>query len=138
MHWFSAIDLFEDRAMGGRLFTEVQKCWQSRPVARSGTGAATDRPARCGFHGWCCGRGRGDQQSIGFFRDLPQRAAQQRIEELAYSDTLDRVAHRLLLPVDRVLQQRERCAAAVRDPAYRPDRFKNINDLLGHQFGDRC
>ncbi|AVS95557.1 putative bifunctional diguanylate cyclase/phosphodiesterase [Paracidovorax avenae] len=74
------------------------------------------------------------------FRDLTlQHAAQKRIEQLAYSDVLTGLPNRLLL---------SRCVASALETARAQgggfailfidlDRFKIINDSLGHLFGDR-
>lgn len=75
-----------------------------------------------------------------FAKDLSEKlAAQQRIEQLAYSDPLTGLPNRLLL-TERVehalhLAQREGNSFAVLFLDL--DRFKHINDSLGHLFGDR-
>ncbi|WP_342130001.1 sensor domain-containing protein [Hydrogenophaga sp. OTU3427] len=75
-----------------------------------------------------------------FAKDLTEKlAAQQRIEQLAYSDPLTGLPNRLLL-TERVehalhLAQRENTTFAILFLDL--DRFKQINDSLGHLFGDR-
>ncbi|MFC7459081.1 EAL domain-containing protein [Hydrogenophaga defluvii] len=75
-----------------------------------------------------------------FAKDLTEKlAAQQRIEQLAYSDPLTGLPNRLLL-TERVehalhLAQREGTRFAILFLDL--DRFKQINDSLGHLFGDR-
>ncbi len=79
-------------------------------------------------------------QIIGFFKDISETvAAKQRIEELAYHDALTGLPNRLML-AERIefalsLSQREKSPLAVLFLDL--DRFKHINDSLGHMFGDR-
>ncbi|MGD9775054.1 EAL domain-containing protein [Diaphorobacter sp.] len=79
-------------------------------------------------------------QTIGFMRDLTsQRAAQKRIEELAYNDALTGLPNRLLLnrtlaqAIDAARSHGQGFAILFLDL----DRFKLVNDSLGHPFGDR-
>lgn len=79
-------------------------------------------------------------QSIGFMRDLTQqRAAQQRIEQLAYSDALTGLPNRLNLTqrVDAAIEVARTSGTVFSILFIDLDRFKIINDSLGHQFGDR-
>ena len=79
-------------------------------------------------------------QTICFFRDLTEKlAAQQRIETLAYSDVLTGLPNRLLLNqrVEFALRIAERHGGQFAIFFLDLDRFKNINDSMGHAFGDQ-
>ncbi len=74
------------------------------------------------------------------FRDLTERLdAQKRIEALAYTDVLTGLPNRLLLGqrVAVALRAAQRSGATFALMFIDLDRFKNINDSLGHAFGDR-
>ncbi|MEI8156394.1 MAG: EAL domain-containing protein [Burkholderiales bacterium] len=75
------------------------------------------------------------------FRDLTERLdAQKRIEALAYTDALTGLPNRLLLGqrVAVALRAAQRNGATFAIMYVDLDRFKNINDSLGHSFGDRA
>lgn len=77
---------------------------------------------------------------VTFLKDLTEKlAATQRIEELAYSDALTGLPNRVLL-YERIVYSLGLCARECKSFAIvfiDLDRFKHINDSLGHVFGDR-
>lgn len=82
----------------------------------------------------------GDLQTIAYFKDLTEElASQQRIEQLAYHDALTGLPNRLLLAqrVDFALHVADRNHGQFAMLFLDLDRFKNINDSMGHAFGDR-
>lgn len=75
------------------------------------------------------------------FRDLTERLdAQKRIEALAYTDLLTGLPNRLLLGqrVAVALRAAQRSGATFAILFIDLDRFKNINDSMGHAVGDRA
>ena len=77
---------------------------------------------------------------IGFFKDLTETlAAKRRIEELAYNDALTGLPNRLLLAerIEFSLSMGKRKGLPFAILFVDLDRFKQINDSLGHQSGDQ-
>ena len=80
------------------------------------------------------------QNTVGFFQDLTDRMeAQQRIETLAYSDVLTGLPNRLMLTqrVDMALRMAQRNGSSCAVLFINLDRFKSVNDSLGHALGDQ-
>ena len=77
---------------------------------------------------------------VGFFKDLTETvAAQKRIEELAFTDALTGLPNRVMLAerVEFAIAMSQRHHAPFAMLFLDLDRFKQINDSLGHVFGDR-
>lgn len=78
--------------------------------------------------------------SVGFVQDLTERKeAKQRIETLAYTDALTGLPNRLLLTqrAEMMLGMSQRMGCPCGVLFVDLDRFKNINESLGHAMGDR-
>lgn len=139
----SAIDLFQNPD-SDRWFTEVEKAWKASGLWEGEVWHRRSDGSTCPVRlSWVVlpGAKEHETQSVGFFQDLTsQRASQQRIEELAYSDVLTGLPNRFLFArrVGRALRNAGSGTAVPFAVLFVDlDRFKNINDALGHHFGDR-
>ena len=138
----SAPELFIDTD-GTPLFARIQRGWQrdghwdGEALHQRGDGSS------CVIHlSWVAVRDAYGQltQSMGFFKDLTdKKASYERIEQLAYSDVLTGLPNRLMLShrVDFALRLADRDGGEFAILFIDLDRFRNINDSLGHLFGDR-
>ena len=91
---------------------------------------------------WVVLRDAGGQalNTVLFAKDLSEKlAAQQRIEQLAYTDALTGLPNRLTLTerVGHVIRLAQRSGLGFAVLFLDLDRFKSINDSLGHLFGDK-
>lgn len=77
---------------------------------------------------------------VGIFSDISMhKEVQQRLHRLAYFDTLTSLPNRQLFldRLDRVIARSQRHQTGFSLLFIDLDRFKNINDSLGHSFGDQ-
>lgn len=130
-------------AAAGPFLEEVQRAWQGNGLWRGELSLARAVGAECAVQlAWVVLRDAegGIEHSIGFVRDLTQQqAARKRIDELAYSDALTGLPNRLQLSqrVESALGAPQTEASGFAILVLDIDRFKVINDSLGHAFGDR-
>jgi diguanylate cyclase (GGDEF)-like protein/PAS domain S-box-containing protein len=120
--------------------TEKLKCagyWEGELWYRRPDGSATALQAS-----WVMLRDADGEclNTVLFVKDLTEKlAAQQRIEQLAYTDVLTGLPNRLMLTerVEHAIRLSERSEKGFGVLFLDLDRFKHINDSLGHLFGDR-
>lgn len=118
---------------------DADSVWEDRlhlPAHPDGVGAVVHLS-------WVALRDRQGQvaQTIGFMQDLTaQYAAEQRAEELALRDALTGLPNRLSFNqrVSEAIAQAPGSGAGFAIMLLDLDRFKHINDSLGHTFGDRA
>ncbi len=124
------------------LLAQVQGAWMRDGIWRSEVTVIRPGDACAAYLSWVAvrdARGQVDK-SIGFLHDLTERqAAQQQIDKLAYIDSLTGLPNRLMFAqhVERILKEADAGNAHFAVLFLDLDRFKIINDSLGHAFGDR-
>ncbi len=138
-----AIDLLCDARSSSAFMAQVEQQWKDCGVWKGELHLPTSDGTPCVvWLSWVALRDATGRltQSIGFLRDLTaQHAAQKRIEELAYTDVLTGLPNRLMLrqrvntAIEQARSQGQSFAICFLDL----DRFKIVNDSLGHTFGDR-
>ena len=136
-------ETFFEHEQDGGFFARIAQALQRDGVWQGEAWRAlAGQPARAVQISWVVQRDAdaGVTHTVCYFKDLTDRlAAQQRIEQLAYTDALTGLPNRLML------QQRAELAFSVADRSQSRlaiffldlDRFKNINDSMGHAFGDQ-
>ncbi len=137
-----AADLFQDTG-DTSLFARVQRRWLREGHWDGEAQHLRGDGSICTVHlSWVTVR---DAQglathSVGFFKDLTEKkASHERIAQLAYTDVLTGLPNRLMLAqrVDFALRLADRDGGEFAILFIDLDRFKNINDSLGHTIGDQ-
>jgi len=83
----------------------------------------------------------GERRFIGVLRDITaQKSHEEKIRELAYSDSLTNLANRTLLldRLDHAILKASRANKKLAVIFIDLDNFKSINDSLGHDIGDKA